>query len=414
MRFLVLVLVPVLGAVWSVDVTAQGVPRATTVSERERSEFDPTGIQLGGLRLFPALGVEYRSDSNIFATAENEIEDSIWVGEPSLILRSDWSRHAFEVGTRVNSARHDEVESEDYDDSFGWVAGRVDLNRQQISAHIEQGNMHEERTSPNDQGGIVPTEFVSDSFSVSYRYQPAQFFFTVDAYARQLDYKDTLTLAGRENNDDRDETNVDVGVRVGHEVSDSYSLFAEARSNSNEYDQLVDDDGFARSSDGYEVLLGATVDLSGSTYGEIHLGYRETEYDDERFQTVDGFTFDLDFIWNVSGLTSIQLSGGREINSTTIVGVSGIEATSLDLAIEHELRRNLILRFDASLLNEKFQGSPRDDSVRAVGLNAEYMVNRRLSLFLGLEAEGRETSPLDAGGFEYSKRWITLRLEGRI
>ena len=88
-------------------------------------------------------------------------------------------------------------------------------------------------------------------------------------------------------------------------------------------DQRIDNDGFQRDSNGTEFVVGTTFDASGTIFGEAYIGTRETEYDDPRFLTADGPTFGLDLTWNPSGLTTVELSASREIDSTTVTGVSG-------------------------------------------------------------------------------------------
>ena len=54
----------VLASSLATEVSGQGLERGDTVSSRARPDFDPAGLRVGGLSLFPALTLERQQDSN--------------------------------------------------------------------------------------------------------------------------------------------------------------------------------------------------------------------------------------------------------------------------------------------------------------------------------------------------------------
>jgi len=144
------------------------------------------------------------------------------------------------------------------------------------------------------------------------------------------------------------------------------------------------------------------------------VGYIRRDYDAQRFRKVDGPILGGDLTWNISGLTTLQLSASRLIKSTTIVGAAGITDTGLGLEVDHELLRNLILSFNISANNEDFEGVDRSDDIFRAGLEGTYMMNRTLHFRFGINFLQRDTSPQDSGGLEYDIRRIFIAIQGQI
>ena len=86
-------------------VIAQETARNETVANRARPEVDALGLTIGGYLLFPELGVEGRTNDNIYATDVAEVSDSIFVTAPALNFRSNWGKHALNFGADAELLR---------------------------------------------------------------------------------------------------------------------------------------------------------------------------------------------------------------------------------------------------------------------------------------------------------------------
>ena len=349
-------------------VLAQDARIANTVTERSRPELDPQGVSLGSFNLFPRLGVGLVQNSNIFATNEIVVDDLIVMIEPELILKSDWNRNELEIGIDWVAARYDDVTTEDYDDWRIWVDGGVDIGRGELAGLLRHADLHEPRTSPDNRRGIKPTLYTFDEFRIGYGQPFGQFSGGLEFERRSLDYDDTITFTGVINNDDRDRSRNDLKVRVGHQTSPTLQPFLQLAVTEVNYDQQFDRNGFERSSDGFDLVGGTEMDLSGDTVGEVFIGYIRRNYDDPTFATVDGPIFGGKVTWNVTGLTTLVFSGDRLITGTTIADAAGIVNTGIGFELNHELIRSLILSLDVAANNEDFQGIDRDDDIFRAGL----------------------------------------------
>lgn len=385
-----------------------------TVLERPRPKLDPQGLRLGSFRVFPKLGAGLLADSNIYATEVAEADDRITLLEPEIIVKSDWNRHELELGFDGIAARYGDFPTEDYDDWKIWGDTRIDVGRGKLSGFLRHADVHEPRTSPDDRRGIEPTRYSSDELGVSYGQSFGRLVGTVEGRVRVLEFDDTLTLSGPVNNDDRDRQRNDLQLRVGHQTTPGLQPFVQLNLTTVDYDRDFDRNGYARSSEGFDLVGGTAIDLSGRTFGEAYLGFIRREYDDPRFSSVEGPVFGGKLTWNVTGLTTMTFSADRRITGTTIENAAGIVDTGLGITVDHELLRNLIVTVDVAANNEDFEGIARDDDLFRTGLEAVYLMNRYLRFRLGYQYLRRDTSPAESAGFEYTINRVFVGVEGRL
>lgn len=390
-----------------------------TAATRARPELDPLGLRLGAFALQASVAGGYEYNDNIFATKTEKEDDNILTVAPRVDIASDWTRHALSAGAGIDAGRYLDNDSEDYDDWRIYADGRLDLANGRITASASHADQHEERTSPDDfENGsrpAEPTEFTVDTFSLAWLHAPGRLSVKPAVSYENFEFDDSMdTLGDPISNADRDRGELRASVRPAYALAEGYDLFVEAAGSLVDYDQAVDNDGFDRSSDGYELLAGATLNPSGKTFGEIYAGYRSWRYDDPRFEDIDGLAFGVDLKWNVTGLTTLGLLGESTIESTTIENAAGIQRTALGVTADHELLRNLVLSLSVEWASEDFEGIDREDDLLTAGFGAKYLLSRRLYAWFGIDHEERDESGIDAVDQEYDLNLVYLRLQGNL
>ena len=395
--------------------SAQNVERYETVQNRARPELDALGLPFGAFTLYPSVELRFEDVDNIFADDAIEQDDTILRVDPQLRLVSGWSRHRLTLGAEMQAARYSDFDNEDYEDVTVWGDGRIDLSNGRITVALRHSDLTQERSSTDDNRSVNPVEYSVDRAALSYRYEPGANFAQIGVEFATFDFDDAaLIIGGIDENDDRDRDITELKLRVGRRLSDEYAGFIELRADEIDYDQEFDQFNAQRSSDGYQLLAGTTVDISSVIFGEVYAGYRERDYDDAQFQSADGLAFGADVTWNVTGLTTLNFSGSREIDSTTIAGASGIEETRIGVAVDHELRRNLIVSAQGALETEDFEGLDRDDDIQRFMAKLQYMMNRNIYLTAGFEHRKRDTSPSNSGGREYTINSLFIQVRGQL
>ena len=391
---------------------AQEPGRGETVTNRVRPEIDPLGIRMGGFVFFPQLGVATKYDDNIFATKTDEIDDTIYLLQPQIALRSNWNNHALNFIAGAEAAYYNENDSEDYVDSFIGAEMRLDASRDgQLSAAIMYSKLHQGRDSPDEENGVEPTEYTLLAADAGYAHDFGFLSVEIGAALDRYDY-DNNRLADNTPiiNDDRDRDQKEGSLRLGIDVSEAVELFVRGTYFVASYVDEADEFGRDRDSTGYEAVAGAAFDLTGVTFGEIFAGYRAQDPDDPAFDTIEGPQYGGAISWNPSGLTTVKGEVVRLVEETTEADAPGYFSTTANLTLDHELLRNLILGAGIGYSTRKYDGIDRDDSSRHGRLSAKYMMNRHLYVSLNYNYADLDSN---IDNEDYTKNVVMLRLQAQ-
>jgi hypothetical protein len=397
-------------------VPAQQPERIYTVEGRFASVLQPDGVPVGAMRLYPRVGVGALYSDNVFANDNFVRSDWALLTEAEAVLQSDTSRYFAEFGVRANLARFSDFDINDYDNGQLWFAGEKDLtSASNVDFDLDFARLTEPRTSVNiPAGSLELTPYGRSTIAGLYNYQPSRWMLRLDGRYRYFDFDDVQTLTGVVNNDDRDRKTLDFGTRIGYDVANTYGLFLEARINNADYDQRVDNQGFERSFDGYEIRLGTDLRLSGLVIGEFFLGYLSRDFDDPRFAKATGPSYGAAIDWVITNITTLNIGGSRTTDPTVVAGASTILNSQVLLSVDQELRRNLVLHLGIQIANEDFQGIDREDDNFIIKFSAEYSMNRNIRLAAGFRHWDRDSGPPDSGGREFTMNEVTIEVTYQI
>ena len=411
---------------------AEDVPRGETVTTRQRPEVIPLGMRVGTFLLYPKVSVFESYDDNIFRTESpiDSVGDFITVLKPEFDLRSDWSNHAINLRGDARFGRYLKRESENYENFNVDADGRYDITRNIfVFGFVGYSQLSEDRGSPEDVGGVDPTEYDVRRGSVRYFHQLNRVSFRLDAAAQKYDFDDVSTGTPpvctpnispfcRANNDDRDRLQTQLTLRTAYEIVPEYDAFVRGTVNNRAYSTQVDDNGFSRDSQGYELVAGVAIDFTGITFGDLFVGYREQWYDDDNLSTIEGITGGANLTWNVTPLTTVHAGVVRRVEESTSIqagppvrGASGFFATRYSVSADHELLRNLLLNANVALTENDYKGIDRKDRIYEAGLSARYLVNRNLYGSLGYQYRQRERKAAPGDDADYQQNVVTVRLE---
>lgn len=356
---------------------------ARALPTREPENFDPVGVRVGSFRLLPVIELQAEWNSNIYASERNEVDDVIFYVEPRLQLRSDWNNHAlnFTAGSRVR--RYSDNGAEDAERFDLGFDGRIDIRRDiNVFGGASYESTVEDRSSPNSAvTAVEPTEYDLMKANAGYFHRMGRFNFRLEGMVDDYNYADGLTGAGANiNNDDRDRVETREQLRVGYEIIPDYEAFLRGTLRQVNYDSTLDDAGFARSGDGYEVVGGLRVELSRITTIEAFGGYVSREYDDARLNSIDGVTFGAALNW--SPRREINLRGyiTREVRETTNPSFAGYLSTTYGIDGSYQLFPRLRLTGEVSFETNEYErvstfaGTEREDDVWNVSLGAKYFI----------------------------------------
>ena len=363
--------------------------------DRARPEYDAMGVRLGSFLAYPKLGVHIGYDDDILAEDSDHQDDSLLTLAPSLLLESNWSRHALSLGAHSSAVGYRHETDEDH---FDWGLagkGRLDiLDSMDLRGSINFQNLTEDR-SAIDAVRILrkPTEY--DQFDVdavlTRRFNRLSL--SIGGGLTDLDYDDSRRVGGGDVDQDFRDRRIVRGVgEVGYMFSPGYNLFARGIMNDRKYEDAPPVVSLERDSDGYQLVAGITSSLSNLIAGEFYLGYISQDYDSGAVRDVDGLAFGLDLEWYVTELTTFRAKASRSVVDSTSPGTGGILYSAGGIGFDHELMRQLLLQGDVVFDTGDWEGIDREDDGVRVGLGIVYLLSRRAHVELSYKFDDRDSN----------------------
>ena len=392
-------LTPLLAAAQEADIRNQ------SVQDRPRPDYDALGIRRGVFLIYPQVDAGLTYDSNIFADDSDE-EDLILSVAPSVTAQSQWSRHEIEATLDAEGAAYVDHNDANYLDVGGRVAGRFDISRASFARGIvEAGREHEDFASPDEVNRNETTNVFRYLVGADYRRTFNRVYVQPGFRVQRIDFED-----GDVNF--RDRTRYLAALRAAYALSARLRLLAVGEYDIVRYDeQLVLD----RDNMGIAGRVGVEAELSGLLFGELTAGFVHRTYSDDDLDDVNGPSVVGALTYNVTPLTSITATAAAAVEETTVVfeddAASSQRSTSATVEVFHELRRNILLSGEAGYIRDDFTGTGRTDDTYALGVGAEYFLNRNLSLFGNYRFSSRSS---DADDAEYDRNVVFVGVNARL
>ncbi len=349
--------------------------RGQSVSDRPRPDFDATPIMLGAYQLFPAMNFTSYYDSNIFAQTANETSDYVWKANPAVSLLSNWGRNAISVTGFGDFDVYTDHDEQSYKSGGVQAEGRWDIAHQTwLAGAGSYQRVVELRGSPSTPGSSEgPSEY--DLFTAE-----ADAYRGLGILKAKLGYGfsyydyDPLNLigGGTLSQNSRDRFQNKVSAEATYDLTENFKPFI--RGGYNWRDYTADNQ---HSSNGQNIAVGTRMDLGGIITAEAYAGYLRQDYFNFG-NVVDAIDFGGNLLWNVTGLTSIELKVSRSVEETEAGNASSYVATGGEVTVTHELRRNILVDAHVGYTDLDFQNIIRHDKYYLAGVGSRYFINRNL------------------------------------
>ena len=386
---------------------------------RKPVDYQAPGVRIGTFTLKPAVELVWEHHDNIFFLPNIEISDNIFHVVPRFTLNSDWSRHALNLRAYADFARYKDWDSQDFDDWLVDLDGRFDFKLgSAFNYRADYMHLHEDRGNSTAARGVKPTIVKFTGFGVGYYHTFNRVKATLGYRPQDIDYDNSFTLNGDiVDNQDRDRSEDTLTVRLDYEYSELSQIFVAYNGNKRDYDQQFDDEGYERSSDGYNIRLGAAWQMSGLIYGDLFVQYLKQDYDDPRLGDIDGYGLGADLEWTPNDRTSVSFNFANTVQETVLAGVSGYNSKLYSARLQYELRRNLMGNLRISYTDNDYKNNSSTEElsntqVTRANIGLSYLFNRNFSLSAGYLYQ-KQKADNNSPDFEYTANrfFITLLME---
>lgn len=354
-----------------------------SVLERPRPEYEAVGIQAGSFTLYPRTSIGLGFSNNVYAQRHDAVADGYGSFDPSLTLRSDWTRNSLSLSATGAFRRFFDETPRDENGFKVNGSGRLDLGDDRLAAQagITRGY------SPQYFGDYPINaresfEYTLKTALLRDTWEGARFRLIGSADTNRLTFNNPQTLdGGRLDGSSLDRTVDRASGRVEYGANPDAAAFVQVTYINTDYDSH-DALGAQGSRSSHEVreLAGATFDLRGLFRGAVGLGYTSRNYADPRYGHIAGVAADVRLQYFVTPLTTATLEVSRSVEDAISTDSGGYFATTTNLRVDHELLRNLLLNLGGGYQVASFKGISRHDRVYSAVGGANYLLSRELGL----------------------------------
>ena len=384
------------------------VNRNQTVFERSRPKYDAKGLPIGGggLSLFPSLDVSEKYDNNVYATKNNKRDDFETIIEPTLTLKSNWSRHSLSATAYGRINHYADLTTENNKEYGAQATGVLDLPH--ASTLVATGGYSRQtiaRGDPEQSNGVGSSPEQVDLLTGGAQYSHPFGRIRVTVGGTVNDYE---TVDGADPGANR--TEYKGTARVAYEISAALNAFVEPYYQARRYDI---GGLFNRDVDIYGIGVGFGYDITGKLYGETQVGYYKADFKSNVYSDTSGVFVRSEATWNLSALTSI-IGGIERGNQASNVGTASSSTTSaIDLRVEREIARNITAAITGRYERQKYENfsGGRQDNYYRIGWIANYLIDRHVALFVQYQYQDRHS---DVSTAEYRDNQVTLGIKGQL
>ena len=376
------------------------------------------GYRVGDFRVLPEVDVTAYYDDNIYAANRGKESDLISVVSASLDAESQWDRHSLDLEAGASIGRYLDISDEDYEDVWLKGDGQWDLGEQsRLYAGAGYSVNHESRDAKESSQQEIdePTTYDSRTLQIGLDQLLGEFELKLGATYEGLDYDNVGTLL----NDDRDRTVKGLGLRVSMPLAERASLFAQGIINQRDYDDVTDQFGYERDSDGYNALVGIKMSYQGGHSVELYGGYLVQEYDDRRFERLSEPNYGFDLRWFPSKKTKVTGVLERSSNETTELGSAGYLYTNLDLQVDQKLMADVVGYLNYNYGLAEFQDVGREDTTHTASVGVKYYLSPKVMVtgsysHVDNDSNDRNSVSPVTETYDYKRNLIFLTLRARL
>jgi hypothetical protein len=377
--------------------SAQELSLLSGVVDRVAPDNNAMGTKLGSFTAYPKLGLATGYDDNILATESDQLSDARFQIDPSLAYESGWSRNSLSLGAFLSSRLYADATSQDSLDWGVGGSGQLDvLTDTNLRGMVGYQRLTDPRGGVNDPlNAPAPVQYDLIQSSLVGNHSLNQIDLSIVANLQVYDYEEA-------DQQYRDREVYSLTGQIGYTFSPGYSAFVRGTNTKTDFNNLsaplpppeASGTRVTQDSKGYRVAAGIASEITNLISGEAFIGYLDQDYDSAAFADVDGVSFGVDLEWSPSKLTTVRLTGSREVVDSTNPIAGGILYSIGGIGVKHELSQDIALNADFSYYNGDYVGSTnnREDNGYRFSLGTDYRFSRSIQVNLLYSYDDRDSN----------------------
>lgn len=374
--------------------------RNVTVRDRPRPDYDAIGLRAGAFLVFPKAELSVAHEDNVFAEELNPRSDWVTSFAPSVLVESQWSRHAVNARLSANAYRYSKFDNNSSTTLSSQLNGRLDVVQGSvITGSIGFDRLVEPRSSASSPfDAVEPIRYNQASADLGFSREVNQIRVSGSLHYRNYVFQNaTSLLGGRIDEKYRNNTSWEEQLRVDYALSPAIALFVNGSHNSWAFKAPTNPFDVGRDASGYSLTGGADFEITQLARGQVQIGYLDQNFEDVRVPDSSGLSLSGRVEYFPTQLLTVTLNAQRAAQSTGVFGAGGLVHTNFGVQGDYELLRNLILTARVQYYDDDYRGLDRQDKIWTGTLGANYLVNRWLGLNLLYSRYDQNSSGLQRG-----------------
>jgi hypothetical protein len=355
-------------------------PEDLPVKVRQQPGYEPIGMRAGAWMFDPSLLVGEYYDSNVFSSNSTQRSDYVTVVAPTLRAHSLWDDHGLDIqaGTISNLyANNTGLNQTDANiRGRGWWNIQHDL---QLLTSFQTAYLHDGvGTLSSPANAVQPTPYTLNSVDVTLRKQFNRLTGSLGMRIDSYDYGSTVAQNGTPISQDQRDGQIYWGHgRLDYAISPKFGVFAAGEVNHRDIRGLP---GQTFDSNGYRVLAGVNMEFTRLITGEFGAGYVQQNFVASTIPDISGPAYRALLTWRPTRSVDVNFMAEQIVTQTSPTMTTGIIADLLQLAVDYEFRRNVVLSVAGARELDKFVADIRRDQVYTVDTRLKYNLDRVTSV----------------------------------
>ena len=372
------------------EIYGTGVEPGVTVTSRSRPELDPAGLRAGNVVVRPLLTESLGYESNVLGTARPR-GSAVVQTSAGVSATSDWSRNSARAEITVDDVRYPSLNRQSFTNWTATLGGTYEVGRDVLTVQYQHLSLHQTTRDLDVPLLDQPIGFDVDTLVGSYRVNLNRVSITPGLAVSNYDYSNGTAAGLPYRQGYRDRVVVTPSVATGYEFSPRRSVVLVLRDAVASY--TANPAGLPRRDYNDPALLGGIdYDVSGLLRLRLLLGYEARIFASAAYKTITSPVLEASAIWTPTGLTTVTGTVARRIQDTADDSTAAFTQTSVLLKVDHELRRNVLLRGSGGVYFGEYERGVGNQTLYTVGAGATYLLNRSVRISATYDFLGRSSS----------------------
>ncbi len=351
-----------------------------TVLSRYQPDFNQEPMRSGSFIFTPQASQGVTYDDNVLGYRGGP---GSWISDTnaSIGVNSDWSRDKVGAFVGVDHGQYFNLPKDTRTDVTAAIGGALTLGSNDLDVAYSHLSLHQDPTQIGAIQASTPVPFSVEDFRADYSYDLGSLTLTPSVDFSMWRYGHAV-IGGVDS--DQSSLNRDVvqgGIAAKYQTGELWNvLFTLAGINAH---YTRPQPGVpSPDSTSFVAMGGFDYQFTGNFKARVLAGLEGREFASSAYKSRLTPVGEADVVWTPTGVTSVMATLARSIEDPTVSGTTGFTYTRGEIEVDHELRRNIVLRgrIGAGVAEYLEQGATQVAVYGGLGMT--WLINRSLQLIV--------------------------------